>query len=406
MSIIRKYTELSELINSGESVLIFGPRGSGKTFFIESLIRKFANFIIINLLESEQFIKYSKDPQRLSAEIKNILDRKKDVPLYCLIDEVQRVPALLNEIQRLIDLYQKQVVFVITGSSARKLKSVEANLLAGRAIKFDFYPFASDEIDLRSDENLNEVLKWGSLPKSYLSKNRVLKSAYLRTYASTYLEEEIQRESEIRNLGAFSRFLELAALENGHSINFAKIARAANLQAATVKNYFQILCDTLIATEIPAWSYKLKEQIQRSSKYYFFDNGVLNALTGNLGTELRESSFLYGALYENFIVNELIRTISRSNAGLKLFNYRNYNQNEIDLIVQKNPYSKPVAVEIKSSKDPDILPSHEVYKFAQKVKDAKVIVLCRTNTAFEREGVEFLPTFEGISRVIELAKDG
>ena len=119
MSVKRRYSELSELINSGESVLVFGPRGSGKTFFLESVIKEFANYLIINLLEAEQFIKYGKDPQRLSEEIKSILGKKQTAPLYCLIDEVQRVPSLLNELQRLIDLYQKEVVFVIAGRAIK-----------------------------------------------------------------------------------------------------------------------------------------------------------------------------------------------------------------------------------------------------------------------------------------------
>jgi predicted AAA+ superfamily ATPase len=222
-----------------------------------------------------------------------------------MIDEIQRIPALLNEVQRCIEAFKPNIVFILTGSSARKLKKEDANLLAGRAIKQDFLALSSDEIDFSTD--LDAIMLWGTLPEVIQSTDAEFTKHYLNSYVGTYLEEEIKKESEIRNLPGFRRFLDVAASENGRNINYTKIAKSAGISPNTVKDYYTILTDTLLAYELPAWFYSKRKQLQHSSRYYFFDNGIVTALTGHLSTELKPSTYLYGTLFESMVVTELIR---------------------------------------------------------------------------------------------------
>jgi predicted AAA+ superfamily ATPase len=248
-----------------------------------------------------------------------------------------------------------------------------------------------------------KTLQWGTLPKCYLSESVKFKIAYLQSYTDTYLEEEIQKESEIRKLGAFSRFLELAANENSKLVNYARIGRAANLHPTTIKEYFSILSDTLIANHVPAWSAKIRVQLQQSSKFYFFDCGVLNALTGNLHSEIKEGSYRYGMLFENFVVNEIIRRIHRERLEINVYHYRDENQQEIDLILQRNPLSKPVAVEVKSSPTPEISARHVIHRFDEVVPNSRSLVISGADKAYAQKGLDIYPIQQGIEKALEAA---
>lgn len=402
MIIKRNYQELLDFIDLKQSVLVFGPRGSGKTFFLEKIVKEKKNNRIIDLLDSKTYFAYAKSPELFASEIEaDFSNQNLDEIFYYLVDEIQRLPTLLNEIHKLIHKYDNQVVFILTGSSARKLKTKEANLLAGRALSCFFYPFSYDEVDLLS--NLPNTLHWGSLPKCFLTKNESIKKAYLQTYTNTYLEEEIQRESEIRKLGIFSQFLELAANENGKIVNYTKLGKTIGIHPATVKEYFGILSDTLIANKVPAWSQKIRIQLQKSPKYYFFDCGVINALTGNLSREIKPGNYHYGMLFESFIVNEIIRFIKKNRLELNFFHYRDQNQNEIDLIIQRNSYSKAVAIEIKSSSKPEIPARHPIRKFKDLVKNSDSFIICSCDRAFSEDGLKYFPIKLGIEKAIESA---
>ncbi|ETR68866.1 MAG: AAA+ superfamily ATPase [Candidatus Magnetoglobus multicellularis str. Araruama] len=158
---------------------------------------------------------------------------------------------------------------------------------------------------------------------------------YLKTYAHLYLKEEVLQESIVRNIEGFGRFLEFAAFINGSPVNYTKLARQVGLSNRTIKGYFQILEDTLLVHKIPAWTYSVKKQIQKSAKFYFFDNGLLNALKGELKTDLKEASFRFGHLFENMIINEIIKYNILNNYDYKIYHYRTNHNLEIDLIVQK-----------------------------------------------------------------------
>ncbi len=400
MEIKRRYHYIEQFLESKQSILVLGPRGTGKTYFLTRLLKKFPNSRRIDLLSQQEFLRYLNRPSHLYDEIMYAIENT-ETAVYIMIDEIQLLPQLLHEVHRCLHDFEKKVIFILTGSSARKLKRQDANLLAGRAIRFDFYSLTFNEIDIKT--NFAMVMKWGSLPTVFVEKQEQIIIEYLKTYVGTYLQEEVQRESEIRKLDGFSRFLECAASDNGTAVNYSKIGRAANVNSDTVKEYFQILVDTLIVTKISAWTYSMRQQLQKAPKYYFFDNGILNALTGDLPSELKPSTYRYGKLFENLVVNELIRQNSLKRYDLNLFHYRTLRGQEIDIIVQKNPNSKPVAIEIKSGESPTIKKQSGIRNFQTIVPGAKCIVICQTPIAYVDGNIDVLPFQEGIEKALQIA---
>lgn len=395
----RKYNIL-KLLNNGNSVLVLGPRGSGKSFFINHLLdSKFKkNSIRINLLINDDFITYLNNPSLLHKQVKSNLAIEKE-RLCIFIDEIQLIPELLNEVHSLIEELGEKVIFILTGSSARKLKRKDANLLAGRALLIDFYPLSNFELSF--EDILDKVLRFGSLPKIIFEKDEEVIELYLRTYTTTYLKEEIQQEALVRNLPAFSRFLELIAQYNGQHINFSKIARTINVSANTISGYFSILEETLIIKSIPAWSNSVKQQLQQAPKPYIFDNGVLRALTGELRSELKEGSLRYGVMFENFIVNELIKQNSILSSDYKFYSYRTRTNQEIDLILQRGPFDKPIGIEIKSSIAPTSKDVSSLKYLKEENEDARLIVLCRCKEFYKDGDIEFFPYQKGIDEIFK-----
>lgn len=374
--------------------MVFGPRGSGKTFYLTRILAHFSRVVHIDLLIEVEFERYTRNPGVIAHEVAAQL-ASGGKPVLFFIDEIQRVPQLLNEIHRLIELHKDQAIFVLTGSSARKLKSHDANLLAGRALTVSFFPLCIDEIPYSSERD-PEILRFGLLPQAYTHSATGLKEAFLRSYVGTYLSEEIQREAQIRNLSGFARFLELAAVESGAIVNYSKIARAAGISDHTVKGYFQILVDTLVGYSIPAWTYGIREQLRQSPKHVLFDTGVINALTGELGSEVRPATNRFGRLFENFIVTQLIHRLRRDDFPFTVFHYRDINDREIDIILQKNPYSPPVAIEIKSSSQPTINDISSLVFFQRNYPNSVCFVICRTPRPYTEhldtgQHIRFLP---------------
>jgi len=324
---------------------------------------------------------------------------KKGGSLCVFIDEIQKVPLLLDEIHLLIEKYKKRVVFILTGSSARKLKSENVNLLAGRAIKIPFFKFSFEEIDV--NDNLHKVLQYGLLPEAYTENDLELTVDYLKSYTGTYLQEEILQESRKRNINKFSCFLELAAVSNGTPINYTKISRQTGVADQTIKSHYQILEDTLMVRKIPAWTQSIRKQLQKAPKYFFFDNGIVNALTGELLSELRESSFRYGHLFENFVINEIIKYNEVHNYDFRLYHYRTNHGGEIDLIIQKNASSSPIAIEVKSSTMPSLSDVTALSAFMNEHENARAYVLCRADYPYEENGITFYPFVQGIQQIFE-----
>lgn len=395
MLLKRNYPKIKYFLDRAKSVMIFGPRGTGKTFFLTKLVKSYPNHVIYNLLDQNIYFRYLNQPGQIYIEVEDRINNYegKDL-LYVLIDEVQLLPALLNEVQRLMTDFKDRVVFILTGSSARKLKRDNANLLAGRAISLSFFSLSIDEIDVT--KNLNKILRFGLLPDSYLEKDLILKTEYLKTYLGTYLQQEIQRESEVRNLQSFSQFLELAAIENGKLVNYSKIAKEIGLSGPTVKEYYQILEDTLIACKIPAWTHSVRKQIMQSPKYYLFDTGLVNALAGGLQEELKSKTYKYGNLFETLVVLEIVKYFSVRGSEFKMYHYRDYDGLEVDLVLQRGRFEDPIAIEIKSGESPDEDKARSLIKFKEQFPNAKCMLFCRTPYAYEKSGVRFLPFLEGI----------
>jgi predicted AAA+ superfamily ATPase len=395
-AMVQRINTIKEVLKKKKSVLVLGPRGSGKTYFVNHLLESFNNKLKIDLLDGALYRRYLNKPEQLSKDIEYQLNN--DV-LYVFIDEVQTIPQLLNEVHRLIERYKGRCVFILTGSSARRLKRNETNLLAGRALFFPFYPFNSSEIDI--EKHFSKILQFGTLPEVFLENDIELIKKYLLTYCYVYLKEEILQESVVRNIEGFSRFLELSAIENGMPVNFSKIAKQVGLSTNTVKGHYQIIEDSFLVTRIPAWTYSIKKQLQQSAKYYFFDNGIVNALTGELSTELRESTFRYGRLFENFVINEIIRYNTINELNYRLYHYRTNHGAEIDLILQKNIRSEPVAVEVKSGSNPGISDVKQFRSLRDDYPNAKCVVLCSTPFPYKDNGILFLPYKNGIKEIFK-----
>lgn len=250
---------------------------------------------------------------------------------YILVDEIQKIPALLNVIHRLMK--DKDRFYIMTGSSAKKLKQEGVNLLAGRAFVFHLYPLTYLEIGNRLD--LNQVLSWGTLPEIFSCSSDDEKKQFLLAYAHTYLKEEIAREQFVRILTPFRRFLEVAAQCNGHILNYAAIGRDTHLDEKTVKTYFSLLEDTLLGYMLEPYHGSIKKRVHQKPKFYFFDTGVVRVLVQHLSVPLFPSTSAFGHAFEHFFINECIRLASYFQKEYRFFYLRTVNDQEIDLIIER-----------------------------------------------------------------------
>lgn len=260
-----------------KSYFLFGPRQTGKSTLAKSLLRP--KDLYIDLLPQRNFINYAKNPGHLRQEILAHLLRNTDPVI--VIDEIQKIPSLLDEVHELIE--SKGTRFILTGSSARKLRRGGANLLAGRAYTYHLFPLTFTE--LGDDFDLERALKIGTLPVLW-EPGKEDSHEFLRAYTETYLKEEIAAEGLVRDIGSFAQFLDIAAANDGETVNFNNIARACSLSAKTVQQYYQILEDTFIAYKLPAWRKSVKRRLISHPRFYFFDAGVTNALAHTLSDQL------------------------------------------------------------------------------------------------------------------------
>jgi predicted AAA+ superfamily ATPase len=394
----RNYNIIIKFLRAQKSVLVLGPRGSGKTSYLGELVRGLPGELLsIDLLRKSSFDRYLRQPEILSQEVESALSTSQQLTVF--IDEIQKLPFLLDEIHRLIELHKPNVTFLLTGSSARKLKRENANLLAGRALSVEFFPLGIDEFDFESSEA--RVLEYGTLPEVFFQDDQILRREFLRTYVGTYLDEEINREADVRNLPAFAQFLELVAVDNGMPVNYRKISRAVGIADVTVKDYYEVLVDTLIAYRIPAWIHSIRGQLTKAPKFYLFDNGIINALTSEFSAELRPSTNRFGKLFENFVVTQIVQQLSKARSDLKLYHYREQGGREIDLVLQKNPYSPPIAIEIKSGTAPTIDTVKQLLDFKQDYPDATCLVICRTQQPYVAHGIQFCSLRDAIKQLVE-----
>src|SRR3989338_8766138 len=308
-----------------QSFFLFGARQTGKSTLIDA--RYPTAVWKIDLLLNDLLLRYSQDPSRFRREAQAALRSRKIRTIF--IDEIQRVPLLLNEVQALMK--ESDCQFILTGSSARKLRRGGANLLAGRAVERYLFPFTSEELGGRSD--LAEILRFGSLPPLLDMDDRA-KTDFLTTYVHTYLREEIQAEGIARNIGGFSRFLDLAANQSGELVSFSAVARECALPVRTVQSYYEILEDTLIGLRLPPWQRSLRKRLVGHPKFYFFDLGVTNAINRRLTSPL--DPMIRGRLFEQFMILEVSRRLHYTLSEAQLFFCRTNHGAEVDLLIEKH----------------------------------------------------------------------
>lgn len=313
-----------------QSAFVFGPRTVGKSTWIRS---RFPQEKVYDLLDTSLFLDLSREPSTLYRE----LSRSKPGS-WAVIDEIQRIPALLNEVHRLIE--DRSLNFVMTGSSARKLRTGGTNLLAGRAISLSMFPITSAELEFNFD--LDRVLHYGTLP---VALNSPQPHDYLRSYVETYLTQEVLAEAVIRNVGNFARFTEVAARQNAQPTNVTNIARDVGIGRQTVSTHFDILSDTLVGNWLRAWKLKSSNKQLQQSKFYFFDTGVVRGLSRRLPFPATPEE--RGILLETFVFNELRAFLSYSGLHYPLNYWRSYDGAEVDFVVETTEGF--VGIEVKSS---------------------------------------------------------
>lgn len=265
---------------------------------------------------------------------------------HIVIDEIQKVPKLLDIVHDLIENTSK--IFVLSGSSARKLKKTSSNLLAGRAFVFNLSALTFEEMGESFD--LQMALTWGMLPKIYQFHKDTQRANYLKSYAHTYLKEEVWAEQFIRELGPFRYFLEVVSQCNGKIINFSKISRDVGVDYKTVENYYSILEDTLLGFFLQSYDGSFRKKISKAPKFYLFDTGVTRALSRMLSVPVREKTNYYGDLFEQFIVCEIKKFINYYKDEYRITYICTKEHQEIDVIVQR-PGQETLLIEIKSSND-------------------------------------------------------
>ena len=314
------------------SIFLFGPRGTGKSTWIRE---HFPGAVTYNLLDTREALRLERDPHALYDELRTL-----PADSWVVIDEIQKVPALLDEVHNLIE--SERLRFVLCGSSARKLKRSGTNLLAGRAIVTEMFPLTSAE--LGADFDPAAVLVRGSLPLAVAGTDA---PAFLSAYAMTYLNEEIRAEALTRNVGAFARFLEVAARQNGQITNMTNISREAAVARTTVQTYFDIMVDTLIGYWVPAWELKHGTRQYSQPKFYLFDAGVARVLSGRIAYPPTAEET--GPLFEAMLFNEVRAYLSYSGLRYQPHYWRTYDGTEVDLVCETR--EGLVGIEMKSATD-------------------------------------------------------
>ena len=323
------------------SFFLFGARGVGKSSLLEAEFDQ-EKSLTINLLDPLEEARFSQNPN----ELIELVDAMPDTSQLVIIDEIQKLPQLLDVVHLLIENKKSAKTFILTGSSARKLKVGGANLLAGRAFVYHLYPFSY--LELKDEFNLESALSWGMLPRLRALQSKHTKEKFLQSYAQTYLKEEIWAEQLVRKLEPFRRFLEVAAQANGKIVNYANISRDVGVDDKTVKSYFSLLEDTLLGFLLEPFQHSFRKRLKASPKFYFIDVGIARALARTLTVPPVKSTSYYGDLFEQFIVVECIKLANYYKSEYRFSYLMTEAGNEIDLVVER-PGEKVLFIEIKST---------------------------------------------------------
>jgi predicted AAA+ superfamily ATPase len=317
-----------------ESFFLFGPRATGKTTWLKEQVKA---DLYIDLLKSKDFLRFSQNPGDLS-ELVAANPKWRSI----VIDEIQKVPQLLDEVHSLIFESKNKLKFILTGSSARRLKNKASNLLAGRALLRKFHPLSLYE--LKKKNSLEEILRFGMLPRVWGLSTIEDKIDYLYSYVDTYLKEEIQQEALTRNLPAYSKFLEHMALRNSQVINLQNLSQQIGVARTTLNGYLQILEDTLLGFVLQPIQLKAKVKEVATPKFYFFDIGVVNTLSHSIEDKIGSEK---GSLLETYILHELMTFSDYSNKRWQFFYWGTPGETEVDFIISSG--KKNIGIEVKAS---------------------------------------------------------
>ncbi|MDO4511539.1 MAG: AAA family ATPase [Bacteroidales bacterium] len=353
-----------------DSLFLWGPRQTGKSTLLKQL---FPDAPYYDLLKSEEYTRYKIHPSLLREECEMLSEGS-----VVIIDEVQKIPALLDEVHWLI--VNRDIHFILCGSSARKLRREGANLLGGRALRKTMHPFVSAEIP---EFDIDKAVNHGMLPRHYLAANPQKR---LQAYIGDYLQQEIIAEALVRNLDSFNRFMEVAALSDGEMVNYTKIASECGVSSKSVKEYFSILEETLVGFYLPAFTKVIKRRVQVSPKFYYFDVGVANFLLRR-GSLLRGTAE-YGHAFEHFIIQEIRAYLdySESNKQLSFWHTQN-NAYEVDAVIG----DAEVAIEIKSSDSVNSSHLKGLKAFKEEHPECRLVVVSLDEKPRLLNGVEVWP---------------
>jgi uncharacterized protein len=359
-----------------ESLFLWGARQSGKTTLLKA---KFPDALFIDLLQSNEYEQLLRNPSLLRERVLAFPKEK-----VIVIDEVQRLPNLLNEVHWLMENRGNR--FILCGSSPRKIIHSGENLLGGRALRYHLYPLVSAEIN---DFDLARAINQGTLPRHYLSSIPAkLNSAYI----GNYLKDEILAEARIRNIAAFSSFFEAAAFSNGEIVNYQNIASDCGVSAKTVKDYFTILQETLIGHFVPSFQKRPKRRVILAPKFYFFDLGITNYLLKR-GTISMEGE-LFGKAFEHFIFLELLAHSSYSDLHYPIHYWRTASGLEVDFII-----GNQIALEVKGKKNITAKELKNLKQFAEEYPEFRLILVSNESWPRQHENITILPWKDFLSQL-------
>ena len=371
-----------------QNIFLFGPRGTGKSTLLRNTFAAESS-LYLDLLDFELDARLTQYP----GELINLIDALPDHVTHVVIDEIQKIPKLLDSVHKLIE--RKQKIFVLSGSSARKLKRGAANLLAGRAFVYNLYPFSF--IELGDQFHLNSALQYGTLPKVCELLEAHEKQQFLMSYAHTYLREEIIAEQLIRNLDPFRRFLEVSAQSNGKIINYANIARDVGINEKTVKEYFGILEDTLIGFFLEPFSHSFRKRLSQKPKFYYFDPGVVRSLSRMLSIPLQQSTSAYGEAFEHYIILECLRLANYFKPEYRFSYLKTKDDAEIDLVVDR-PGMPHLFIEIKSSHAVDEIQLNTLKALSNDFGNCEAVCFSQDPYAKKFSDITVYPWKEGIEK--------
>ncbi len=384
------YQRLLTILKS-QSFFLFGPRGTGKSTFLDGFLRD-EERVTFDLLDPELADELISYPNNLLSRLAPYEGLRE----WVVIDEVQKAPQLLDIVHRLIK--EKRFKFALTGSSARKLKRGAANLLAGRALVYSMFPLTCEE--LGKDAQLMDILQFGSLPEIFSLESPVAKAKFLKSYAQTYLKEEIISEQIVRNLPPFRRFLDVAAQSDTEIINYSNIAKDIHSDPKTVSGYYDILEDTLLGFRLPAYSKSIRRKQKKAPKFYLFDTGVARALAERVDYELVPKTFECGQLFESFIVNEIRRRLTYLDKQFSLSYMRVSDDTEIDLIIEQSSKARWI-IEIKSTTSVDERHVRALATLREDFKDAKALVISNDPAAKKFSGIDALHWTQALEQIVK-----